>query len=206
MTDPAVSVVLEDDPTPLVLTVGRTLRAGTRDPESLRLIASLRETVVVKSKDDPQAVTIRFGEIQVGVGHGIASDPHVVLTVDLTDRFAVESVDGAEPDAPLVTTVLRLLQPPLPHWRDAASRFWEMTSRDPGMPRELVVVCEEEELVLGGGLPRYVLSGEAEKLSRVLSGTDLFLDEVYTGSLAVRGTMTQLSVMAGASLKVRFHA
>jgi len=39
-----------------------------------------------------------------------------------------------------------------------------------------------------------------------LSGTDVFLDEVYTGSLAVRGTMTQLSVMAGASLKVRFHA
>lgn len=206
MTDPAVSVVLEDDPTPLVLTVGRTLRAGTRDPESRRLVASLRETVVVKSKDDRQSVTIRFGEDRVWVGHGIASDAHLVLTVDLADRFAVESVDGAEPDAPLVTKVLRVLRPPLPNWRNAATRFWELTSQDPGMPRELVVVCEEEELVLGGGLPRYVLCGGAEKLARVLSGTDVFLDEVYTGSLAVRGTMTQLSVMAGASLKVRFHA
>ncbi|MGW3650529.1 SCP2 sterol-binding domain-containing protein [Streptomyces sp. NPDC000878] len=206
MTDPAVSVVLEDDPTPLVLTVGRTLRAGTRDPESRGLLASLRETVVIRSKDDPQSVTIRFDEDRVRVSHGIASDAHLVLTVDLADRFAVESVDGAEPDAPFVSDVLRVLRPPLPHWRDAASRFWEMTSLDPGMPRELVVVCEEEELVLGGGLPRYVLCGEAEKLARVLSGTDVFLDEVYTGSLAVRGTMTQLSVMAGASLKVRFHA
>ncbi|MFF5009808.1 hypothetical protein ACFY3G_44160 [Streptomyces phaeochromogenes] len=206
MTDPAVSVVLEDDPTPLVLTVGRTLRAGTRDPESRRLLASLRETVVVRSKDDPQSVTIRFAEDRVRVGHGVASDAQLVLTVDLADRFAVESIAGTEPDAPLVAQVLRVLRPPLPHWRDAATGFWELTSRDPGMPRELVVVCEEEELVLGGGLPRYVLCGGAEKLARVLSGTDVFLDEVYTGSLAVRGTMTQLSVMAGASLKVRFHA
>lgn len=206
MTDPAVSVVLEDDPTPLVLTVGRTLRDGTRDPESNRLLASLRQTVVVRSKDDPQSVTIRFGEDRVRVGHGSTSDADLVLTVDLADRFAVESVAGAEPDAPLVADVLRVLRPPLPHWRNAATRFWELTSQDPGMPRELVVVCEQEELVLGGGLPRYVLCGGAEKLARVLSGTDVFLDEVYTGSLAVRGTMTQLSVMAGASLKVRFHA
>ena len=203
MTDPAVSVVLEDDPTPLVLSVGRTLRAAARDPESLSVMASLRKTVVVKSKDDPQAVTIRFTEDRVRVDHGIPSDAHVALTVDLANRFAVQSVDGG--DAPLVTAVLRLLEPDLPHWRDAASRFWAMTSQDPGMPRELVVVCEEEELVLGAGRPRYVISGEAEKLTRVLTGVDVFLDEVYTGSLAVRGTMTQLSVMAGASLKVRFH-
>ncbi|MFG3022500.1 hypothetical protein ACGFZQ_28775 [Streptomyces sp. NPDC048254] len=205
MTDPAVPVVLEDDPTPLVLSVGRTLRAAARDPQSSGVMASLRETVVVKSKDDPQAVTIRFAPGRVQVDHGISSDARLVLTVDPAHRFAVRSVDGDEPDAPLVTAVLQLLEPGLPHWRDAASRFWEMTSQDPGMPRELVVVCEEEELVLGAGLPRYVISGAAEKLARVLTGADVFLDEVYTGSLAVRGTMTQLSVMAGASLKVRFH-
>jgi len=90
-------------------------------------------------------------------------------------------------------------------WRDAARRFWEFTSAGTGMPRQLVIACGEEELVLGAGSSRYFIGGDAEKLSRVLTGTDVFLDEVYAGSIAVRGTMTQLSVMAGAAMKVRFH-
>ncbi|TKA04640.1 SCP2 sterol-binding domain-containing protein [Actinacidiphila oryziradicis] len=206
MTDPAFPVLLEDDPTPLVLSVGRTLRASARVPELLRLMETLQDTVVVRSKDDPQAVTIRFGAGRATVDHGAVPEADAVLTVDLADRFAVESVDGAEPGSPLVAAVRRILEPPLPPWRDAARSFWEFTSQDAGMPHELVIACGEEELVLGAGSPRYLISGEAQKLSRVLTGTDFFLDEVYTGSIAVRGTMTQLSVMAGASLKVRFHA
>ncbi|MFE2425934.1 hypothetical protein ACFXJ5_04110 [Streptomyces sp. NPDC059373] len=206
MTDPAFPVALEDDPTPLVLSVGRTLRASARVPELLRLMETLQETVVVKSKDDPQAATIRFGNGGVAVDHGAVGDPDVVLTVNLADRFAVESVGGAESGSPLVSAVRRILEPPLPPWQVAALAFWEFTSGDTGMPQQLVIGCREEELVLGAGTPRYFIGGDAEKLARVFTGTDLFLDEVYVGALAVRGTMTQLSVMAGASMKVRFHA
>jgi hypothetical protein len=109
-----------------------------------------------------------------------------------------------------------VLEPPLPQWRDAARGFWEFTSGDAGMPGQLVVTCDDDpsdagdagghELVLGTGTPRYVISGAAEKLARVFTGTDALLDEVFAGTVAVRGTLPQLSVMAGASLKVRFHA
>ena len=198
-------VILEDDPTPLVLSVGRTLRASARVPELLLEMEALKETVVVKSKDDPQAATMRFAHGRVRVGHGTAPEPHIVLSVNLADRFAVESVGGREPGSPAVDAVRRILKPPLPSWRDAAQRFWEFTSAGTGMPHQLVVACAEEELVLGAGSPRYFIGGDPEKLSRVLTGTDVFLDEVYAGSIAVRGTMTQLSVMAGAAMKVRFH-
>jgi hypothetical protein len=207
MTVPAISVAIEDDPTPLVLSVGRTLRASARVPELLGLMCSLDATVVVRSRDDPQAVTIRFGAGRVTVDHGAAADPHAVLTVNLADRFAIESVQGAEPESPLVSAVRQALEPPLPPWREAAVSFWELTAQDAGMPKRFVVACQDDgaELVLGAGSPRYLISGTADKLARVLTGTDLFLDEVYAGALAVQGTLTQLSVLAGASLKVRFH-
>jgi hypothetical protein len=47
--------------------------------------------------------------------------------------------------------------------------------------------------------------GTSDALAGVFTGADSFLDEVFAGNLMVRGTLPQLSVMAGASFKVRFH-
>lgn len=208
MTRSAVSVVTEDDPTPMVLSVARTLRASARVPELLPVLRDLSGTVVVRSKDDPQAVTIRFADGEARVDHGAAADRDLVLIVDLADRFTIVEVQGSEPTAPLADAVHSVLEPPLPPWRDAATGFWEFTGSDPGMPAQLVVTCEDEqsEYVLGDGLPRYVISGPSHTLARVFTGTDTFLDAVFTGAVSIRGTLPQLSVMAGASLKVRFRA
>jgi hypothetical protein len=207
MTVTTLRVLLEDDPTPLVLNIGRTLRTSTDDPELGGLIETVDAKVAMVSKHDSQSATLRFADGRVTVVHGVDPDASIRLVVDLTDRFAVESVDGAEPDADVVATMTRLLQPALPAWAEAARDFWHATRDDAGMPKQLTVACEEngQDLILGDGLPGYLISGTAEKLARVFTGTDVFLDEVYGGSLAVRGTMTQLSVMAGASLKVRFN-
>jgi hypothetical protein len=208
MTVTMLRVLLEDDPTPLVLNLGRTLRASASDPEVADLFETADHTIAVVSRHDSQSATLRFTDGGVTVVHGVDPEATIRLVVDLADRFAVDSVDGADPDADVVAATTRLLQPTLPPWSDAARDFWTATGEDAGMPKQLTVVCVDngEELVLGGGLPRYLVRGTADKLARVFTGTDVFLDEVYTGALAVRGTMTQLSVMAGASLKVRFHA
>jgi hypothetical protein len=107
-----------------------------------------------------------------------------------------------------VRFVSELLRPTLPEWRDAARSFWLATGSDVGMPRSLVIENSEVEgdvLQLGDGMPRYVIHGSPDRLAGVFTGADSFLDEVFAGSLRVRGTLPQLSVMAGASYKVRFH-
>jgi hypothetical protein len=209
MTDRDAYVELEPDPTPLVLQVGRTLRASLRDHDLRAVLEDIHGEVVLKAAGGPQSATLRFAGTGVRIDHG--GDPAVTQTliVRLDDRFALVEAVGVDSErAAFIEAVTRVLRPPLPAWRDAARSFWGATSADAGMPRRMVVNCVDdiEPLELGEGEPRYVIEAGAEELSRVFSGTDLFLDQVFAGRLAVRGTLTQLSVMAGASLKVSLDA
>ena len=206
MTEAKYLVLLEDDPTPLVRVAGRAVRATVDDVDRSPLAAAGVAEVVVRSKDDPQAVTLSFDEAGVRLSHGASSAPDLTIVVDVNSGFALESIEG-EDAGRVVETVLALLQPPLPMWRDAAQSFWQLTSSDKGMPRTLVVQPSDEpdSLVRGEGTPRYVISAASGQLSQVFTGSTPFLDAVFAGAVKVRGTLPQLSVMAGASNKVRFH-
>ncbi len=130
-----------------------------------------------------------------------------VLTLDLARRLEVVEVDTDGHDE-LVGLVSSLVNPVLPSWSDAAQEFWRTTGTDAGMPATLVIQNAEQygdELELGAGLPRYTVHGTPDALAGLFTGADSFLDEVFAGNLKVRGTLPQLSVMAGASFKVRFH-
>lgn len=204
MTQSLVEVVPEHDATPFVRLVTRTIRTALAERPDLT--QTLRNgVVVIRAAADTQVVTAEVVDERILVTSGAHSAPDVVLTVDLARRFEVvgAEVDGREELASAVTSMLR---PQLPVWQDAAQAFWQSTRADGGMPRRLVVQCSEGgELELGEGLPRYVVHGSPDKLAGLFSGADSFLDEVFAGNLLVRGTLPQLSVMAGASFKVRFH-
>jgi hypothetical protein len=206
MTEAKYLVQLEDDPTPLVRVVGRAVRATVQGADLSPLTDAGVAVVVVRSKADPQAVTLTFADSGVHVSHGRAALPDLTLVADVNDCFALEGIEG-EHDDRVVETVLSLLRLPLPGWRDAAETFWRLTSSDKGMPQTLVVQPNDQPdaLVLGEGTPRYVISAAPDQLARVFSGAASFLDAVFAGTVQIRGTLPQLSVMAGASNKVRFH-
>ena len=60
-----MQVVVEDDPTPLVLIMGTTLRRSTSDPTVALKAQRLHGVFAVRSKNDPQAVTMRFADGRV---------------------------------------------------------------------------------------------------------------------------------------------
>jgi hypothetical protein len=206
-TTDGIAVIVEDDPTPLVQVAARLVRLAVphTEPEACGRAGAAEASVTVRSSGDAQALTVSFNEGSIALRHGAASDADAALVVDIANDLAVDT-EASLGDQGLLHLVNTLLHPPVPGWRDAAQHFWQRTSAGQGMPQELVLHCtdDDEQLVLGSGLPTYTLSATGIDLARVLSGAAPLLDSVFSGAVAIRGTLPQLSVMAGASNKVRF--
>ncbi|WP_455359605.1 hypothetical protein [Streptomyces sp. SYSU K21746] len=201
-----VDVRIEDDATPLVRLIGRTLRDSARTGHALPALQKAAATVAIRSHDTPQAATITFGGGVVAVSSGVPAEPDAAITVDLNARFApAEALSG---DAEFAADVLFALSPPVPGWQAAAEHFWTAARSVPGIPDVLVAVTEGpeglEQVVLGEGTTQYLIAGAPETLAGVFSGADDLLAVLSTGVLGVQGTLSQLSVMVGASWKVRY--
>ncbi|MFJ6409471.1 hypothetical protein ACIQK9_28555 [Streptomyces hydrogenans] len=205
-TDPQVEVRIEDDATPLVRLIGRTLRDSARAGHALEALRRPAATVALRSHETPQAATITFGGGVVAVSSGVHVEPDATISVDLNARFA--PVDAPSGDAELAADALLALTPPVPDWQSAADHFWSAARSVPGIPDVLIAVTEGpdglEQVVLGEGSTQYLIAGAPETLAGVFSGADDLLAVLSTGAIGIQGTMSQLSVMVGASWKVRF--
>jgi hypothetical protein len=199
------AVAIEDDASPLVRLIGRTLRDSARRGHARDELDRAVGVVAIRSHDTPQAATVTFDGGRIEVTAGVLVEPDAALVVDLHDRFA--AIEDPSGDEGLAAVVLRALCPPLPHWREAAERFWDATRAIPGIPDVLVVEVEDEDgaerAELGAGADTYLMAGSSDLLAGVLSGADDFLTALARG-LQVKGTLSQFSVMTAASWKVRF--
>ena len=176
----------------------RRSASGTPAGTDLATVAGL--TLAVTDPAGRQQVSVAFGVDGARVADGPAAGAVVVVAIDKDGDIC--GTDGDLPPA-----LGRVLQPELPHWRTAADRFWSVTGADPGMPATLTVVAEGDgKAVLGQGAPDYTIVGAGPALARVLTGRTLLLDALKHGSVTVRGTFPQLSVMVGASWKARWNA
>jgi hypothetical protein len=196
-------VATEADPTPLVLSLARTLRASTQVPALRDLMAQTNGSVALKSVTDAQSATLTFDGNGVLVSHGLAED---TAPVDLA--FDPEYTVGESAD-PVAQAAAQLLSPPLPDWREAAARFWEINRDTPGFPGRLVIVCWDEEAQEsfgeGEGDDVYEIHGYGPALAAVLSGqVDSFLIAAAYGVVTIAGSAAHMSVMCGAHWKVRF--
>jgi hypothetical protein len=201
MNTSAETIATEADPTPLVLSLARTLRASVQVPELRDLVAQTSGTVALRSVSDAQAATLTFDEKGVHVSHGLADGAEQVEL-----HFFPEYTVGDTTD-PVGLAAAKLLSPPLPDWRDAAAAFWAVNQGTRGFPDRLVVVCqdEESEVVFGDGSDAFEIHGASPALAAVLSGQgDSFLFAVALGMISVVGSFAQMSVMCGAHWKVRF--
>ena len=201
-----IRVAIEDDATPLVRLIGRTLsRASGPGRPAEDLTAGVAGTVAIRSHDTPQTATVAFAAGAVEVTSGVSVEPEATLVVDLHARFAPTQEPAG--DADIAARVLRALRSPLPHWRDAAVRFWELTRDIAGIPDVLLVEAAgpdgTERGRFGEGATTYLIAGPADLLAGVFSGADDFLASLDAG-VQVQGTLSQLSVMTAASWKVRF--
>ncbi|MFJ3581930.1 hypothetical protein ACIPPS_06805 [Streptomyces sp. NPDC090127] len=201
-----VDVRIEEDATPLVRLIGRTLRDSVRAGHALPALRKSAATVAIRSHETPQAATITFGGGVVEVASGVRVAPDATITVDLNARFA--PADAPSGNAELAADALLALSPPVPDWQSAAEHFWTAARSVPGIPDVLIAVTEGpeglEQVVLGEGTTHYLIAGAPEALAGVFSGADDLLAVLSTGALGIQGTLSQLSVMVGASWKVRY--
>lgn len=198
-------VTIEDDATPLVRLIGQTLRLTARMGQAAEVQGGPSGIVAVRSHDTPQVATIALGPGAAAVTRGLQVAPDASLVVDLHARFA--PVEGPEGDQALAAAALDLLRPTLPHWREAAERFWAVTRQIPGIPDVLVVEAAATDGVererFGEGRTNYLMAGPADVLAGVFTGVDDLLASLAAG-VQVRGSLSDLSVMTAASWKVRF--
>ncbi|WP_155918570.1 hypothetical protein [Marmoricola sp. URHB0036] len=203
MNSPVAMVATEADPTPLVLSLARTLRASAQVPELRELVTQTNGAVALRSVTDAQSASLTFDGSSVVVSHGLAEGAEQAELI-----FEPEYTLGETAD-PVALAAARLLSPPLPSWRDAAMQFWEVNHGTPGFPTRLVVVCLEEETqeVYGEGEDSYEIHGYGPALAAVLSGQiEHFLYAIAFGVVSTVGSAAHMSVMCGAHWKVRFGA
>lgn len=197
-------VVIDDDATPIVRLLGRTLRDSFRTGHAVDALERLSGSVAVRSHNTPQAATVTLRDGAATVTGGVAGRTDAALIVDLDSRLAVVASDG---DPLMADGVRQALCPPLPAWRDAAARFWDLTRGIRGIPDVLVTVALSpdgpEEARFGTGPDAYRIVGSPDQLAGVFTGADYLLSALEHG-LRVQGMLSQLSVMTAASWKVRF--
>lgn len=201
-----VRIVIEDDATPLVRLIGRTLRDAHRVGHAFEKLNRMAGAVMIRSHDTPQSATVIVDGGAVQVCSGVHGSPDATMVVDLHARFS--PTEGPRGDSALASQVLSALRPPLPNWHDAASRFKEMTREIPCIPDVLVVEVDDGENGVDGarfgeGPVEFLITGPADVLAGVFSGADDFLESLSAG-VCIRGTLSQMSVMTAASWKVRF--
>ncbi|AZG46765.1 hypothetical protein [Gordonia insulae] len=198
------AVVIDDDATPIVRLLGRTLRDSFRTGHAVDSLEHLSGSVAVRSHNTPQAATVVLRDGAATVTGGTAGRTDAALILDLDDRLAAVATDG---DPLLAGAVRQALCPPLPSWRDAAARFWDLTRGIRGIPDVLVAVAlgpdGPEEARFGTGADTYRIVGTPDLLAGVFTGADYLLSALERG-LRVQGTLSQLSVTTAASWKVRF--
>ncbi|MGI5467147.1 hypothetical protein [Streptomyces sp. CA-132043] len=196
-----MSIEVEADPTPLVLSLARVLRESAEIPELRELLSGLNGAVALKSGLDSQAATLAFADDGAHVHHGVDAGLEAIPLVPFSE-YAL-----AATPSPLAAAVEQLLNPPLRAWRDAASSFWAVNQGSEGFPEGLRVVCstEEQEVAFGADSgAAYEVHGPADALAAAFSGRgDSFLFAIATG-VTVVGGVGQLSAMCGGHWKVKF--
>lgn len=199
------SVTIEEDATPVVRLIGQRLREAVRVGHAPALPGGGSGTVAIRSHDTPQVATITLDGERATVAGGAPPEADATVVVDLRARFALAQEPAG--DVALACAVLETLRPPLPHWREAAEHFWDATRGIAGIPDVLLVEADGSDGPdrgrFGDGPTEYFMAGPADLLAGVFTGADDLIDALAAG-VRVKGTLAQLSVMTGASWKVRF--
>lgn len=200
-----VDIRIEDDASPIVRLIGRTVADSLRADSSL-LADGPTGAIAIRSHDTPQAATITIADGVVAVSGGVFVEPDLDVTVDVNQFLAPVGEPAGSSEFIAVATAL--LSPPLPDWKTAAVSFWDKARSVPGIPDMLIAVIEGpdgvEQVVAGEGDTHYVIAGPPDLLAAVFTGAVDLLAALSTGLLGVRGTLSQLSVLVAASWKVRY--
>lgn len=223
----STTVATGPDPRPITLVLANVLRRSAADPELAKVMGGLDGVLGLQSSTDHQRVTIRFSPGAVLVENGLDPAADVVITTDFNAPTGPDAPKlGVKEALTLARAAVRrpifaqaaakVLEPPLPKWRDAVESFWEVCcERDP-RPESLKVVCTDEGD--GGPVtlrrpgapqperPPVEIHASARMLAQCFVGDAIIGEAVMAGDLTIRGSMADFSLLTGAGLAVMLRA
>jgi hypothetical protein len=206
----AALIEFEEDAPPVVRAIARDLAGCLDDPPFAERTARLGGVVAVRSADTPEAATIRIADGVISISPGVADDADIVATARLAGaRDREPGIEGAEQNPELAEWLARVIDPPAPSWPDAAQRFWAVLSELPGAPGALRVVEAEsgDERRFGEqGDSACEIHGAADRLVALFTGRVSAMDAAYDGTVRVRCSFPDLSVLSGAGFRIRYGA
>jgi hypothetical protein len=143
----------------------------------------------------------------VALAHGLDGAADVTATAPLADASAKPVIEGGDRHPELAEWARHLLAPPPPPLERAAERFWTELSRLQRSPRALVVVDVENGVRHRYGpyhSPACELHGAPDDLLAVLTGRSSAMEAAYDGTVRVRCSFPDLSVLSGAGFRIRY--
>jgi hypothetical protein len=200
-----IQLSIEDDPTPMVLSIRTDLARCLADPGYAELTATIRGTATIReAATSPEAVTATIADRSVILAHGAVDGVQVIATLDGPGGRATLSADAKANHPELAAWVTQLLAPST-DWAGAAERFWAALEPLPGAPAALLVVDLDsgEHLRFGPEGRAYEMRGRAADLTAVLEGRRELIAEAFERRLFIRGSFPEISVLAAAALEVR---
>lgn len=196
-------VTTESDASPLVRAVATRLRIALRSDSARQPLEMLPAEVELRSASDMQCA--RLTRTPAGV-HVDTPDGPVAATVLVDPVSLTVSADVSTPGLPEVGALALLLDPEPPSLVTAAREFWETASGLRGMPGLMLVAMDTGDVVrVGPESGAYEIHGSERDLRRLMAGIDWFVHAVREGKFYISGSHRQLSVVAGASMKVVYH-
>jgi hypothetical protein len=201
-----VELRVEEDPPPVVRALEGDLAERLADPAFAEATRHLRGAVSLRDATTPQSATIRLTGSGIALAHGSSGDAEIHATVALGDS-GEPRIEGAAEHPELAEWLRALLSRPPIDWPQAAAEFWSALAGMGGAPAALRVVELEthEERRFGSRDGRaYEVHGPADDLVDVLSGRVPLVHAAFAGTVFVRGSFAELSVLAGAGFRVRY--
>ena len=202
-----IEVSVEADPPPVVRGLAGDLVACLDDDSFAELTRRAGGVVGVRSATTPEAVTARIADGRVALAHGQGGEPDVTATAELGSVGADPAIEGGDRHPELAEWTARLLRPPTPPLELAAERFWSQLSRLRRSTRALVLVDLEsgERRRYGPDEgPACELHGTPGGLLAVLTGRSSAIEAAFDGTVFIRGSFPDLSVLSGAGFRVRY--
>jgi hypothetical protein len=204
---PGPPIVVEDDPTPLVRAMAAELERRLGDPAFAERTGGLTGVAAVRAAGTPEAASFELADGAISLRHG-AAGAAATVTLGAAGRWDGEPI-AAEDEHPELAAWLRALTaPPETPWREAAARFWAELEGRPGAPGSLLVaeLDSGESERFGEGEPAYEIRAPEPTLVALLEGRAALITEAFERRAYIRGSFPAISVLSGASARVRMNA
>lgn len=164
-----MKVTTEAEATPLVRIFAVKFAAALQQSSYVSLLKKTAGTFSLKSKTDPQAITVKVARDEVHITSGVDKAADIVIHINFNKPNDRPKVDGLIRHPLYAMAIGKLLEFPEINWADALRSLWDQHKDYPGMPDGITAksLDEDRQLSVGSSTEPVYLEGQSADLAEV---------------------------------------